>query len=389
MPVQVHDAPGSPLGNTAKSEANPGQDGLPAEQRRLQARRGRYDARVRLRDFTGLRRVSECGRVAVTDDGAVYLRASTGDDRRAGLGGLSTCGSVWACPVCSAKIARTRIAELDKLLSWNDARGGSAGLATFTMSHRSGQSLKSLWDGLSAAWRYMTTGRAGKHWRLLRDLLGNDHYVRATEVTVGDNGWHVHVHLLLLFGQRVTESTVSGMADQLYRLWSRALSYAGFTASRRHGVDVRRCSGAAQSLERVADYFSKMTFEAAGGRFKSSRKGGRTPFEVLADGFTTGLADDLEAWLEWERASKGRRQLVWSRGLKAAALIDELTDEEIATASDEGETLLVLPKLTWRSVYPVAVELLEATETGGIAGAMIWLEDRGLLYEVPDTSPRR
>jgi hypothetical protein len=290
--------------------------------------------------------------------------------------------------VCSAKVAVERIGELDRLLRWNAERGGSAAMATFTMSHHKGQRLKTLWDGLSGAWRYMTTGRAGEHWRTLRDLLGCDGYVRATEVTHGVNGWHVHIHVLLLFDAPVTQMTVECLADQLYKQWSRGLELQGLSASRRHGVDVRVCAGSEQSMEKLADYFSKMTFEAAGGRFKSGRKGGRTPFEVLADGLDTGLAEDLELWLEWEKASKGRRQLVWSRGLKKRAGIEERTDEEIAAATDEGETLLVLPRLSWQVVFPVAVELLEATESGGIAGAMLWLEERGVFYEVQDTAAR-
>ena len=93
-------------------------------------------------------------------------------------------------------------------------------------------------------------------------------------------------------------------------------------------------------------------------------------------------------WLEWEKASKGRRQLVWSRGLKKRAGIEDRTDEQSAAEQDEGETLLVLPRLSWQQVWPAAVELLEATEQGGIAGAMVWLEDRGIPYEIQDTSPR-
>jgi hypothetical protein len=357
--------------------------------RRCLARRVRYTARARLGSFTGLRRVAACGRVPVTEDGAVYLRARTGDDRKAGFGGLATCGSVWACPVCSAKVSVERIGELDRLLKWNSERGGSAAMATFTMRHNKGQRLKTLWDGLSGAWRYMTTGRAGVHWRKLRDLLGCDGYVRATEGTFGDaNGWHVHIHLLLIFNGPVSPETVQNLTELLYRQWSRGLELQGFSASRRHGVDVRLCHGQGQSLERVADYFSKMTFEAAGGRFKAGRKGGRSPFEVLAEGLDTGNADDLEVWLEWEAASKGRRQLVWSRGLKARAGIEDRTDEEIAAAADEGETLLVLPRSTWREMWPVAVELLETTEDGGIGAAMVWLDERGLFYEVQATSAR-
>jgi hypothetical protein len=76
-------------------------------------------------------------------------------------------------------------------------------------------------------------------------------------------------------------------------------------------------------------------------------------------------------------------------GLKKRAGVEDLTDEEIAAAADEGETLLILPARTWREVYPVAVELLEATEADAIAGAMVWLEmwldHRSLVYEIPCT----
>ena len=342
--------------------------------------------------FTGLRRVSNCGRVPLTEDGAVYLRARTGDDCKAGFGGLTTCGSVWACPVCSAKVAVTRIAELDKLLQWNAERGGSVAMATFTMSHHKGHRLKTVWDALSAAWSHMTQGRAAQDgpWKRLRVVeLDGDGYVRVVEVTHGDNGWHVHIHLLLLFDREfITTGTAEALAGELFKTWSAGLGKHGFTASWEHGVDVRVCRGSEQSREMLSDYFNKMSYEAAGGRFKSGRKGGRTPFELLADGLETGNADDLELWLEWEQASKGRRQLLWSRGLKKRVGIEDLTDEEIAAEKDEGETLLVLPRLSWRQVWPVAVELLDATEQGGVAGAMVWLDDRGIPYEIQDTSPR-
>lgn len=370
---------------------DPEEAALAVAVKRTVARRQRWTARARLSGFTGLQRVSTCGRVPLTEDGAVYLRARMGDDRKAGFGGLATCGSVWGCPVCSAKVAVTRISELDRLLRWNAERGGSVAMATFTMSHHKGQRLKTLWDALGGAWTYMTQGRAAQDgpWRRLRAVeLGGDGYVRATEVTYGENGWHVHIHLLMLFDQPISPTTAACLADQLYKPWARGLELHGLSASRAHGVDVRVCSGAAESLEMLADYFNKMSYEAAGGRFKSGRKGGRTPFEILAEGLDTGGADELELWLEWEAASKGRRQLVWSRGLKARAGIAERSDEEIAAEADEGETLLVLPRLSWQQVWPVAVELLEATEAGGVAGAMVWLEDRGVPFEVQDTSPR-
>jgi hypothetical protein len=100
----------------------------------------------------------------------VYLRGRTGNYHKAGFGGLATCGSVWACPVCSAKAARERIGELDKLLSWNAERCGTAAMATFTAKSPQGPAAKDAHGQHGGAWRYMTTGRAGVHWRKLRDL---------------------------------------------------------------------------------------------------------------------------------------------------------------------------------------------------------------------------
>lgn len=49
--------------------------------------------------------------------------------------------------------------------------------------------------------------------------------------------------------------------------------------------------------------------------------------------FTRSLAADVSTsglFMEYVNAIKGSRQLVWSRGLKAAVGVDDKTDEEIA-----------------------------------------------------------
>jgi hypothetical protein len=54
-------------------------------------------------------------------------------------------------------------------------------------------------------------------------------------------------------------------------------------------------------------------------------------WQVLADGLGTGLADDLEAWVEYEQGSRNRKQVTFSRGLRRRyRLAEEETDEEIA-----------------------------------------------------------
>jgi hypothetical protein len=61
--------------------------------------------------------------------------------RSAAYGGLKTCGSVWCCPVCAAKIATRRADELATVMRAVDELGGSAFLLTLTMRHDRGDRL--------------------------------------------------------------------------------------------------------------------------------------------------------------------------------------------------------------------------------------------------------
>jgi replication protein len=348
-----------------------------AEERRLEGRALRYWARRELSAITGLPRLKQCGQKSIIKGGAVLVRASETDaGRRAGFGGLSTCGSIWSCPVCSAKITARRAVELERAVRWNADRGGSVALATFTVQHHAGHRLRTLRRALMGAWRHIVKSRA---WREAREMFGLDHYVRAVECTIGFQfGWHLHVHCLLFFEGVVSESVAEWLTGRLYKLWSKALAKDGFEASRKHGVDVRVGQGA---LDGLGKYLSKIVFEAVGGRFKQGRRGGRTPFELLHDGLSTGNADDLELWFEWEQDSKGMQQLVWSNGLKTAAGVDDIKDGQIAAEDAGGETVLVLSGGTWPRVYVEAESLLEALEKGGITAACGWLDARDLPYQ--------
>lgn len=360
---------GAGLGKNAKTAANAGQS--PEQKRAV-----RYDARRRLGTITTLPRLAKCGRVSMIEGGEVLVRVGGGADaERAGYAGLTTCGSVWACPECSAKISARRATELDKLITWNAERGGSVGLLTLTMQHHSGHRLRALRRGLTKAWRHVTGSRG---WKEAKKDIGMDGYVRAIEATHGEHGWHLHIHALLIFDGPVSTEMVQVLADEVWACWSTGLAREGFSAIKEHAVDVRVGDHA---LERLGKYINKIVFEAVGGRWKKGRAGGRTPFEILANGLETGLADDLELWLDWEQGSKGMRQLTWSRGLKGRVGVDVKTDEEVAAESDSGTTVATLPARTWRQVYPVAEQLLAAAEQGGARSVYLWLDARGLPFD--------
>ena len=326
---------------------------------------------------TQLPRVADCGRASISGGGEVGLRLSEGT---AGYSGLAHCGSCWACPVCSAKIAARRTQEIEHLLWWNAERGGTVALATFTMSHGRSDALKQLRKALSVAWRHMTQSRA---WKTTRKELGCDGYVRAIECTLTDaNGWHLHSHVLLLFDGPVSTELLETWTDVLFGLWSDGLAKTGMKASRERGVDVRRGTGA---LDGLGKYLSKLTYESTGGRFKKGRTDGkgsrsRTPFELLEDAITTGRAEDWAAWFEWETGSKGMQQLVWSNGLKERCGLEHVDDQQIADEEIEGDDLVLIDGDSWRCLYWHADELLTIAEAWGERGALLFLDRHGYRW---------
>jgi hypothetical protein len=84
---------------------------------------------------------------------------------------------------------------------------------------------------------------------------------------------------------------------------------------------------------------------------RADLKAGGASAPALMELASTGEAQHVARWLEWERATKGRRAFFWSRGLKARLGIGETTDEDAATA----EPIVVVAEWecdarTWRRV---------------------------------------
>lgn len=329
------------------------------------------------RKVTTFKRVRECRRATLTGTGNPVLRVG-GRSGRAGYAGLATCGSVWSCPCCAAKIAARRAAELEAVMSMVRDRGGVMDMATFTVRHHVGHRLAEVWDAVSYSWSRVTSG---KQWQ--RDKVGMLGWVRVVEVTVTyRNGWHVHVHVMFAWSSPVTEERSAWVAMRAWQRWDRALRRRGFDSTPVRGWDVRRLVG---NDDGIAGYFTKAALELTSTFTKDSRAG-RSPFALLRDATETYKADDLELWFQYEQASRGRKQLCWSTGVmdlrRMAGLGPEQTDEEIAAEDEGGEDAVSLEGDTWselsrRGEQPV---LLTVTDEGGIAAATEWLDARGLAW---------
>jgi hypothetical protein len=350
----------------------------------MRTRRSRYDLQRGLRRVTTVKRVRTCGNAIGAAVGVKYDSASG-----AGFTGRETCGSVWSCPVCASKVAARRAIELEALLSTAEARGKRIAMVTLTVRHHKGDTLRDVWDAVAKGWAAITRGRA---WVNVQRIVGLVGWVKAVEVTVGKNGWHVHVHALMILDD---VDALGLLTDHVWTAWLKGIESVGFTALRHQGgLDVAVSDGRGSAL---ADYITKtgsaefdlagLAREATFGASKNGRMGGRTPFEVLAWGVATGDADDVETWGRWERGSRRRRFMAWSKGIREwAEMDDEQSDEEVAAEAPGGDFVLMLPRATYRRLQALGMEcdVLELVERHGDAsGLMGWLSLLDLAWSPP------
>ncbi len=111
---------------------------------------------------------------------------------------------------------------------------------------------------------------------------------------------------------------------------------------------------------------TRAAFEVAGGRAKLGRTTSRSHWQNL-DRTVTGDPRAAARVHEYERATKGRRALTWTLGLRERFLMaDERSDEVIAADNDgDQEAVATFLPADWaviRRDETAAVDLLEVVE---------------------------
>ena len=376
-PEALAEARRAPLENIANRVADAGQ--------RLDVRTDRYSARGVLWEVTGLKRCRSCGRWSIREDGAVEARQK---GSAVGFAGLASCGSVWACPVCNSKIQARRRLEVGAALSWALGSGGGAAFGAYTLRHHQGSDPDRLWRSLTKCWQAVSRDFTVRRLRAAMGYLGT---IRANECTYGGNGWHPHLHPVLLFARLVSATEVLALHAAQFRAWQSAAARLGVDAPAMVAQDLHVVAGDRADGE-LAEYFTKTTFtlssEAVGWEMTStqtkarSRGEGRTPWELLRSVRDNGDADDLDLWRQWEAFSKGKRALTWSRGLRRAAGLDaEKTDEDVAAEVIGTADDVLFTILEWGSfrAHPAwGAELLNVVERGGKSAGLVWCDERGV-----------
>ena len=241
-------------------------------------------------------------------------------------------------------------------------------------------------------------------------LEGRVGYIRAAEITTGGHGWHPHFHPLILW--RGSKESAQAAAE-VYRLeWVAGVLASGGKASGAvddngegpQRLDVLEPDAALVALakyvtkavyeglstaEREARAFARaelrdrnrtLGLEAVWSQSKDGKAGGRgarftktvSHWELL-DRIAAGDLDGTAtpAWWELEKATKGHRAVVWSRGLRSfAGLLVEKTDEEVASeeVGDKDDTVCMITPTGWRIMrdHPDVVAcVLDTLERGG------------------------
>jgi hypothetical protein len=322
-------------------------------------------------------RTNNCLRVR---QGGKQIEVHKSEHGTASFSGLQTCGSVWSCPVCAAKIAERRRAELVSAMAAHKAAGGSVNMLTLTAPHQRGDDLAQLLAKQSKALNAFWSDR---HVKAVFEQMGVLGQVRALEVTHGrksphNNGWHPHYHVLLFAGAGADlaypDTPTLDWVATLYTRWAAVCVNAGLgRPSFAHGLKLDDGS-------KASAYVSKwgLEDEMTKGHTKKA-KHGETPFDFLRA--VLDDPDDKQAaalFIEFAKVFKGKRQLHWSRGLKKRYSIGERTDEQLAT-DQEDDFLILLGTLTvdqWRDVLAVDGRgpLLSIAASSGWPAVLHYLE---------------
>lgn len=387
----------------------------------------RWRGRRALRNITSRERCFDCGRSTLNSGGGVAIRQD--DEGRVGYAGLASCGSVWLCPVCNAKIMAKRAIDVGLALTWAHANGLLVIWGSLTQRHGVNDALSDLMGLEAKAWRRVTQSKMWKNENTVltvpHEHVGGEHdrhgcpwdckrqedyvdtgrggrvgYIRAAEITVGYHGWHPHFHPLMFW--RGSRASAEDFAGRVVAKWVESVVKLGGDALAVGGQQLEVLDPESYTAA-LGEYMTKSTYALAyeatwsQGKNGEGRKGKKraagtvSHWSLLAGIEETGRTGEMiraaELWLELEGATKSARMLTWSRGLRTFVGLthQEQKDEEIA-AEEVGtvdDTVCFITAEGWRSIRDdaeIASGILSVLEEGGWPALRQYLDLAGVEW---------
>ena len=307
---------------------------------------------------------------------------------KAFYGGLQTCGNVFTCPICAAKIQEHRRQEIAKAFEATyrgDFGSKKIVMVTLTFSHKIADKIGELLVKQAEAFKKL---RAGKVWARIKNKFGFIGLIRTLEVTHGANGWHPHTHEAWI----VDKSTdVEDLHREVLARW--------FKYCKKLGLVGRNVKAFMERSVHIVDNCSTSKYlakedgtgnlgidspvkwgadrELAKSSSKLGRAAGKHSFELLAD-YGDGDKKAGKLFLDYAFAMKGRAQIFWSQGLKGLVGVNEKTDEQIVEEHiDSAELLAKLSEYEWDLVcrYKMKSKVLDIAENYGTKGIFSLMEN--------------
>lgn len=298
---------------------------------------------------------------------------------------LMRCGYATTCPNCSVKVLNRHAVDIHDAVQQSLEKGYGIGFLTFTTRHDLSDSAKSLITLLKGAFKAVLSGRG---WAKDREEFGILGMIKSWDCTFSwVNGWHIHIHALVFFDERLSRGKEQRRLDQVMdRMWNRFYGY-----HERNGEKLpEQYSQRAMVVDHaggLGKYMSKLSGisqEMARSDFKKGRRhdGQRsyTHWEILQLACELDGEDAepyIELWRDWEEAIFGTQVVSWSKGLKKHFGIKNLSDEEIAAEDEAYDWVYILSNEEWALIRGSADRksmALSYAATDGVEGLRGYLQ---------------
>lgn len=269
---------------------------------------------------------------------------------------LWRCKSTWDCPNCQWLVACNYLDRMLAVLDRPDNKQKFAyGLMTLTASHNVSTDCADFVSKLKDAKRRFMSGRWSQAFRNRWHIRG---YFVAPDITITDNGFHLHFHALVVadkgrfdvllqdgsqlwIGSNLNDHVCAEIFIEAAHRWIDCCDLAGLHASLSHGFHIE---GANKS---VADYLAKMGMEVTLSPGKQSSGYGVTVQQLL-DKYDQG---DIHAGMMWKditNAMKGSALVKASSGLWELLGENEPTSDDLLEEETESDQVVAtFDKLEW------------------------------------------
>ncbi|MBT7790808.1 MAG: hypothetical protein HN757_18260 [Calditrichaeota bacterium] len=355
------------------------------------------------------KRIKDCGRSLGTTE---MWKDKKGSAR---VGKVETCGSQ-SCPICRVTVRAKRQEELKTINEgWISTRslyqvmeyqigedglfdvpdeinlpGGHLAMFTLTCRHDKSDRMKELlgFRGsapdrrsnlknqgiIGALYRF----RRSKLWKLFKEKSGYIADVRVVETTVGDNGYHVHIHMLVYYK---AEFDFKLWRDRLFGQWSISSTASGLRApDPRRGLDIQNGNYASDYIVKwgaAAEISSPSTKEAKNGNYTIPQFERLLINEELRKESGYRIEQIEKILKEYHTTMIGRRLIQWAG--KSKEIIDtyckdyEESELKLATLNyDEVDELQALVKsrlwnkLRWNGLMSIVRTIIETKGRTGL-----------------------